>query len=205
MMKNILNKTNILAIVILGSLSLMTAVTYSFYKGADTVDNKMKMGFSTAEIIEAFDGDEKIVRVQNTGTTPLLVRVNSKLILTNGDIILDASKIANAEYNTGNEDGNDTHWIDGKDGWFYYSKLLLSGDTSERFVHITTDLNKVPDDEKSLYNNSKLDVPVNLEYYLPLKDGDIYTHEEAWNISGESDIGKILRELVEPTVLDAGE
>ena len=214
-MKNMFCKRNILIATCLIALSIMTAVTYSFYTDGDSIDNEMKLGVSRGEIVEDFDQEEKKVWVKNTGTTPLLVRANFKMVLTNDEVVLDASKVATATYNlTSHGEGDTTYWIDGNDGWYYYNKLLPHkgmADLNDEFyntliadptlteilVHIETDTQNIPEDEKSLYTGAQLDVPVNFEYYFPLKVGDTYTHEEAWNIDGSSDIGQILRKLVD--------
>ena len=214
-MKNIFCKRNILIVTCFVALSIMTAITYSFYTDGESIDNKMKLGVSRGEIVEEFDKKEKKVWVKNTGTTPLLVRANFKMVLTNGEVVLDASKITTATYNlTSRGEGDTTYWVDGNDGWYYYNKLLphknmtdLDEDyyntlitdptLTEILVHIETDTQALLGDEESLYENSELDVPVNFEYYFPLKVDDTYTHEEAWNIDGSSDIGLMLRELVD--------
>lgn len=215
-MKNILNKFNVLIFTLVFSLSIITAITYSFYTDSDTVDNKMELGFSKAEIEEDFTGTKKVVCAKNTGTTPLLIRANSKMICTKGEVVLDANNIADANYNISPKGANDTtYWIDGKDGWYYYNKLLPSGNMSdlndkyystlETDTTLTEELvvievnteKKLPKGEEDFYDGAKLDVPVNLEYYFPLKDGDIYTHEDAWNITDSSPVYSILRELVD--------
>jgi len=116
-MKKILKKHHIFAISLLFALSGITAVTYSFYADNDSLTNQMKLGIQSGEILEEFDGKEKKVFVENTGTTPLLVRANAKMVCTNDGIVLDASKIAIADYNL-------TDWMDGDDGWYYYTKVL---------------------------------------------------------------------------------
>jgi len=220
-MKNIFSKKNILIITLSLAVCVITGVTYSFYTDSDFVENKMELGFSKGEIVEEFDGVEKMVWVKNTGTTPLLVRANARMVCTNGDIVLNPNKIATATYNTYDEKNPEdtTFWIDGGDGWYYYSKLLpaecmenlneyyhnVLGSTTDVLVNI--ELNEDATDileaeEKLMYDGAELNVPVNFEYYFPLKiieDGEeIYTHEEAWNIVNASkEVQDLLRTLVD--------
>lgn len=218
-MKNIFSKRKLLIFTIIFSLtvtlSLTTTGTYSFYTNGDTLANKIKLGEALGKIVEEFNGNEKMVWVRNTGTKPLLIRANARMICTNEDIILDATKIANALYNTTpTNEGDKNYWVDGEDGWYYYTKLLPANEmnnldsnyyndladstTTDILVHITIDTDNLPIDEKTLYDNSKLEVPVNFEYYFPLKtDEDIYTHEEAWNITSNSPVYEMLRILVD--------
>lgn len=203
-MNKILKKHYIFAISLLLALSVITAVTYSFYVNKDEIINKMKLGIQVADIVEEFDGEEKEVFVENTGTTPILVRANAKMICTNESIVLNANKIATADYNL-------TDWMDGGDGWYYYTKILQPKETSEILVHVTTDTQDIPEDEKSLYEGAQLDVPVNMEYYKPLNDGTEYAHEVAWNLDNIAPddtelqaVRDMLRDLIDGTT-DAGE
>jgi len=199
-MKKILKKHHIFAISLLFALSGITAVTYSFYADNDSLTNQMKLGIQSGEILEEFDGKEKKVFVENTGTTPLLVRANAKMVCTNDGIVLDASKIAIADYNL-------TDWMDGDDGWYYYTKVLQPDERSAILVHINTDTQNVPEDEETLYEGAQLDVPVNFEYYFPLNDGSEYSHETAWNIDDASiEVQEMLRQLVDGMkTINAGE
>lgn len=190
-MNKIFKKHHVFAVSLLIALSVITAVTYSFYTASDDVTNKMKLGIQSGDIVENFDGEEKDVFAQNTGTTPLLVRMNAKMICTNEAIVLDATKIATATYNLDD-------WMNGGDGWYYYKKILMPKETSKILVHITTDVEQsIPEDEKSLYEGSKLDVPVNVEYYKPLYANGEYAHEEAWSLKKDTPVRKMLRELVD--------
>jgi len=64
----------------------------------------------------------------------------------------------------------------------------------------SANVENVPEDEEHMYEGAQLDVPVNLEYYLPLMvtEGgkDIYTHEKAWGITSDSPVYEMLRKLV---------
>ena len=202
-MNKILKKHHIFAISLLLALSVITAVTYSFYVDKDEVTNNMAMGIQEGDIVEEFDGYKKKVFVQNTGTTPILVRANARMVCTNESIVLNPNKIATAEYNL-------TDWMDGGDGWYYYKKILQPKETSEILVYITTYTQDIPEDEKTLYDGAQLDVPVNMEYYKALNDGTEYAHEIAWNledISAENTklqaVKDMLRNLITP--IDAGE
>jgi len=201
-MKKLIKKKNILIITLVFAVCIMASVTYSFYTDNESIQNNMLLGYSEAKIYEEFEDNEKDVWVENIGTTPLLVRINAKMICTNGDIALDASKIAEATY------PNPTEWIDGGDGWYYYNKILPSNippqdppqNRTSQFIHIETNVENVPEDEEHMYEGAQLDVPVNLEYYLPLMvtEGgkDIYTHEKAWGITSDSPVYEMLRKLV---------
>jgi len=218
-MKTIFNKRNILILTLVVAFSVVTAVTYSFYIDDDSVENTMKAGVTSGKVIETFDGIKKQVWAQNTGTTPLLVRANARMICTNGNIVLDATKIATATFNTkpSPDETDTTYWVDGGDGWYYYSRLLpaegmtnlneyyhnVVGSTTDILATIELKLDEKlsSKDEESLYDGAALDVPVNLEYYIPLMtvsgEEEIYSHEKPWNIDrASSKVKQMLRTLV---------
>ena len=167
------------------ALATVVAGTYAVYTSSDRIENKMKIALCNAKIFEEFDGREKSVVITNTGETPLIIRANAEMVCKNGDIVLNPEKIASAEYNYLLEDQEypADKWIYGNDGWYYYTRLLMPGEITAELVHITVSIeDDLSDEENVLYNNAKLEVPVQLEYHYPHKINDQYPHETNWNI-----------------------
>ena len=181
------------------ALATVIMGTYATFTSSDIVENKMRIALCNSKIIEKFDGNEKSVFITNVGETPLLVRANAEMVCKNGNLALDAEKIADAEY-TNLLDGEDfpaDKWVYGNDGWYYYSRLLHPGETTAELVHImiSSDVD-LSDEEQVLYNNAELDVPVQLEYHYPHKIEGEYPHEENWNLE-DGFVKDMLRSLAD--------
>ncbi|MCR5151331.1 MAG: hypothetical protein K6B52_08935 [Clostridiales bacterium] len=135
-------KNNRIKIVIISvfavAASLMTQPSLAFYSTSSIATNVVTAGDINVKIFEKTSGNKdfpqdgvyimpgsivsKIVTVKNTGSHPCWLRV--KISDQNGrsDILQDVFSI----------DLNYIDWIDGGDGYYYYSQILRPGRSTEK-------------------------------------------------------------------------
>ncbi len=94
-----------------GTYSVLTAST-------DTVKNTFKPEVIETEIEEDFSGGNfnKKVTVKNIGPDDAFIRAR-----------VTVSPEGVAEWKHSNSDGDAWGWVDGNDGWYYYTKVVPSG------------------------------------------------------------------------------
>lgn len=183
------NKT-IASIAILGVLAIVnptsnkivyasTAKIAGWFTSSDTVVNNFKAEDIKVNINENFitpnswSGDKvtKEVEVKNDNSNAELVRVSIIPRWTDdkgnpwgGDV-----NYANIEF------ANLSDWIDGKDGYYYYNKLLDTNQTTSKIIRsVKAD---IPPDQKQAYKNKTLVVDVNVEVVQPTKEA----YKALWN------------------------
>lgn len=193
-------------LVITGLFSITVFAKY--FTSSDSITNKFGIGSIEVGIAEKFtpkdnwDGKEttKNVKIENTGKSEELVRVSiiprwvdengnpwagdSSIVKLNLENIVTLDKLKKGDKNL---------WIDGGDGYYYYSNVLnpsLKEDnkesnnsseknnaqvvneagsskgnnyTSEILSSVSLDMSKLSEDEKARYNGKKLIVDVNTE------------------------------------------
>ena len=179
----------IVCLVLMGSIILTksgwVSNTYAAIKElldpSDTVVNEFKGGVDI-EIEENFDEEGaknwdgtalvKEVTVKNNRETPALIRVSIVPIWLDennkpwaGDInaiVLNKNIVSNP-----NEEG----WMDGKDGYFYYTKALDTGAGTNKTIidEVSFDINKIPENQRDIYKNKKLVVRSNDKVVLEKK------------------------------------
>lgn len=128
------------ALLVIG-LSIVSMGTLAYYTVSNTATNIITMGnidvalmetmvlpdgtitdFVDATGVMAGDSVSKIVTVENTGVGDAWVRIAVDKTMTSPEgIVLDADVMT---FDLG------TDWVDGADGFYYYSVALPSGDTT---------------------------------------------------------------------------
>lgn len=129
-------------LVVLVSLSFGLYQTYAALTDSDQKQNEFRLGDFQTSIEEEFDPPMtfepekeylKKVSIKNTGEQESFIRILALPVLTkkqtNGVITLlpvttdGAAPILSIDYNL-------TDWIDGEDGYFYYKKKLIKGEST---------------------------------------------------------------------------
>ena len=105
----------------------MVGVTAGFLVSTDSALNRLSSGYNTAGIVESYNppssfakGDEitKEVKVKNEGSVPCYVRVFAEVSDP------EARDAIDVDYNT-------SSWVKNSDGYYYYSRILKTGEESE--------------------------------------------------------------------------
>lgn len=106
---------------------MLVGVTAGFLVSTDSALNRLSSGHNTAGIVESYappasfaKGDEitKEVKVKNEGSVPCYVRVFAEVSDP------EARDAIDIDYNT-------SDWIKNSDGYYYYSRILKTGEESE--------------------------------------------------------------------------
>ena len=106
---------------------MLVGVTAGFLVSTDSTLNRLSCGHNTAGIVESYappasfaKGDEitKEVKVKNEGSVPCYVRVFAEVCDPEERDAMDI------DYNT-------SDWIKNSDGYYYYSRILKTGEESE--------------------------------------------------------------------------
>lgn len=124
-------------IVSIMALAAMTVGGTLAWLAASTndIENRFAPSDPDIEIREEFDGSEKRnVKVENVGDLDMYVRVNLVFTWTNaqGHVI---EKPATAEVDI---DYGSAFWVQGTDGYWYYTKPLKAGYTTENLIDEAT-------------------------------------------------------------------
>ena len=140
------NKKSVVASIVLTG-ALVVVGTLAYFSQTHTVDNKLNTKGFGSDIVEKFTPKEfnpgatitKEVRVDNTGDYPLVARAKWEESWTRNNV-----EIANAAYpDTAGESvvtktGMHANWVDGDDGWAYYSKVIGVNGFTENFLSSIT-------------------------------------------------------------------
>ena len=119
-----LAKTDLLVLFLL--CLMLVGVTAGFLVSTDSALNRLSSGYNTAGIVESYNppssfakGDEitKEVKVKNEGSVPCYVRVFAEVCDPEERDAMDI------DYNT-------SDWIKNSDGYYYYSRILNTGEES---------------------------------------------------------------------------
>lgn len=118
---------------------MLVGVTTGFFVSTDSALNRLSCGHNTAGIVESYappasfaKGDEitKEVKVKNEGSVPCYVRVFAEVSDP------EARDAIDIDYNT-------SDWIKKSDGYYYYSRILKTGEESESLFKTLTAVNDV--------------------------------------------------------------
>lgn len=154
-LKRIKVKAILPAAVLLAAAAIGT--TFAWQEWDLSVTNEMKSHTTGVTVVEEFKPwDYKKVQFENTGSSSVFLRVSytehwetpEGQILSNKDS--QDREVAIKDFNW---DG----WEQKSDGWYYYKKVLKSGETTPLVL------------TKVTYNDSADDVYKNAEYYLYFK------------------------------------
>jgi len=134
----------IIAAAIICNLTAAGCVT-AYFMSADEAANVFRTGYVDSEIVEDYDPPpvlipgisfKKNVAVRNTGTCPSYVRIQA--VFSDGDM----EKQCTLDWNT--ED------YDYKEGYYYYKKILETGETTEPlFTSVKVSENAEAEDMKN--------------------------------------------------------
>lgn len=180
-------KWTIAAVLVL-AVALLAVGTWAYFSAVGRADNVITMGsvklalhdedgsgrpFTT---VSAMPGSvvDKVVYVENVGSGAFYTRVKitPEVVAANGEIIpLDASKRLLTL------DLNDTDWIPGTDGYYYYNGTLSpKAATSKLFNHVTfsKDMgNEYQNTTVHIYVTAEAVQTANLDKYGPI---DVWKH-----------------------------
>ncbi|MEG0255832.1 hypothetical protein [Vagococcus sp.] len=131
--KSYLGLTAMICVVI----ALLSASTFAWFMTTDSKENKFKTNFKySVELVDEFKTPDKLtfdktyekkVAVKNTGDIPAFARVLIFPELSKNEDILDIDSTVKIEYNI----KNDSNWILGEDGYYYYTKVIEPHTESE--------------------------------------------------------------------------
>ena len=146
-----------------------------WFRNFDSKTNNFDVANIDVEIDENFTPStdwngsthEKLVKVQNNSTGPALIRitiqkrwVDEKRNPWAGDTNFIKLNFSKNEKNL---------WVDGKDGYFYYNKILAEKEVTEAILD-SVELN-IPDELNDRYKNKEVIVDVKTEAVQATVDG----------------------------------
>ncbi|TGY45289.1 hypothetical protein [Clostridium perfringens] len=141
----------------------------------DVVTNNFNVANIDVDIKEDFtppnnwDGsvNEKLVKIQNNSTGPALIRVSIQKRWENND---GTSWAGNTDFINLNFSNNKNNlWIDGKDGYFYYNKILEKSGLTDPLLD-SVNLN-IPSKLSNLYKGKRVTIDVDVEAVQATLDG----------------------------------
>ncbi|EGT4139124.1 hypothetical protein [Clostridium perfringens] len=141
----------------------------------DVVTNNFNVANIDVDIKEDFtppnnwDGsvNEKLVKIQNNSTGPALIRVSIQKRWENND---GTSWAGNTDFINLNFSNNKNNlWIDGKDGYFYYNKILEKSGLTDPLLD-SVNLN-IPSELSNLYKGKRVTIDVDVEAVQATLDG----------------------------------
>lgn len=146
-----------------------------WFTDSDSVTNNFGVANIDVDIDEDFksptnwDGSihEKLVKVQNNSTGPALIRISiqKRWIDSNGNPWAGDTNFIKLNFSKNEKN----FWVDGKDGYFYYSKILAEKEVTEAILD-SVELN-IPSDLKERYKGKKVIVDVKTEAVQATIDG----------------------------------
>ena len=166
--------------LVLAAVGTSFALTYI----SDTTVNKVSTQKLSVQIVEKYDPPEaiypsqeieKIVNIKNTGGVDALVRVRyEKAWGKSRDI--DGNLEIDSAFSTDNIiiDINNTYWIDGGDGYYYYKGILEAGQTTLEPLFESFTIDPLTGDE---YQGMLGDIIV----YTEIIQADYNVIEDVWN------------------------
>jgi len=134
--------------VLLAALALLVGLvaygTVAYFSGEAHVTNVITTGTVDIAVVEDWDPQDgkgvmpgqsvkKVVQVENTGTGDAWVRVQVENTVTTapGEVITDVNALLSFDI-------NETDWVQGADGYYYYKQPLASGaKTNPLFTQVT--------------------------------------------------------------------
>lgn len=155
-----LKKTSFITLVLVFTLGI---VVWAFRSSNDSVQNEFIVADLNISIDENFksptdflhQGDSYIkdVKVKNNSNQPIFVRVMALPQIVSGEIVLETKGIISLDI-------DESKWIDGKDGYYYYKDVLEVGKTT---VSLFKNVSIADNIIKDIYENSKFDIMVKSE------------------------------------------
>ena len=165
-----------------------------WFTDSDSVTNNFGVANIDVEIDEDFTpptdwsggNHEKLVKVQNNSTGPALIRITiqKRWVDEKGNPWAGDSNFIKLNFSKNEK----SLWVDGKDGYFYYNKILPKGEVTEEILD-SVELN-IPDELKDRYKNKEVIVDVRTEAVQATIDG----YNAAWKNLNDN-IKTILNEL----------
>ncbi|EGT3607048.1 hypothetical protein FKF97_11635 [Clostridium perfringens] len=181
-----MNKKILIVIIAIGLIMLLPGelITKAYAQGNnllkwfmdnDVVTNNFNVANIDVDIKEDFtppnnwDGsvNEKLVKIQNNSTGPALIRVSIQKRWENND---GTSWAGNTDFINLNFSNNKNNlWIDGKDGYFYYNKILEKSGLTDPLLD-SVNLN-IPSELSNLYKGKRVTIDVDVEAVQATLDG----------------------------------
>lgn len=148
------------------TLSLVFTIVitvWAFRSSNDSIQNDFIVADLNVSIDEEFNpptdflypGDSHIknVKVKNNSKQPVFVRVMALPQITIDEIVLETNGVVLLDI-------DESNWIDGRDGYYYYKEALQEGKTTPSLFKNVTLANDI---NKSIYEKSKVNIIIKSE------------------------------------------
>lgn len=173
-MKNLLKKIKMKAILPAAAFLAAAAIgtTFAWQTWDLSVTNELRSHTTTVEVKEDFQPEQGVKKVQfrNTGSSSVFLRVSyteywekveekedgtlvSEYLLSNK---VNGTEMATKHWTQYWVGGKNSQWIDGGDGWYYYTEVLKSGESTNLILESVTFENIANDNKEYLDANYKL-------------------------------------------------
>ena len=146
-----------------------------WFRNFDSKTNNFGVANIDVEIEEDFkpptdwngSSHEKLVKVQNNSTGPALIRVSiqKRWVDSSGSPWSGDTSLIKLNFSKNEK----KLWVDGKDGYFYYNKILAEKEVTEAILD-SVELN-IPENLKDRYIDKKVIVDVKTEAVQATVDG----------------------------------
>jgi len=182
--------------LIFASVCLIVAIGYTsaYYNSTVNVENKMATQEPEIELIEKFNQDsqflpgetvDKKVKFANSGEIDALIRVSysQSWINQNGDFVNGDVDSVEKKWTSAWQD----EWVDGNDGYFYYTKVLKANTTTNIILDSLVLSEQVSNDTHAVdYSGIIYQITFNLESCKATTEGAQSTFGKTAAISGNN-------------------
>lgn len=169
-MKNLLKKIKMKAILPAAAFLAAAAIgtTFAWQTWDLSVTNELRSHITEVKVEEPMFQPEKGVKqvqFKNTGNSSVFLRISFteywEKVESDGTEYLLSNKVNGTEMATKHwtdywVEKSNSQWIDGKDGWYYYTQVLKPGKSTELILDGVTFENVTNDNEEYLNANYRL-------------------------------------------------
>ena len=157
-----------LIFILLISTIILTGATIAFFSARESFGNKFKVKAFDISIEEPdFEGEfgAKTVNIVNKDSTDIILRISINEIWSkniNDELVMLSNKVNGQEVVEKTRGINWEDFVDGKDGWYYYKKLLKAGEKIEVLKRIEIN-NTLNEEIKKEYESYDYELSYNYE------------------------------------------
>lgn len=176
------------ALFLISILFIGGIASYALWMQSFSVQNDFKVNTLNVTLTEEFTPPDewkgevvsKKVTYKNTGSLPAVIRVNYVEMFVKNNELLSTTYTENGEEKSFVDITVDNNWTHVGD-WYYYNKILQSGETTTPFISEIKFSDTLPTDKKAIIKGATYSLSFAHEY---LKSNE-QTLDKLWGVSKE--------------------
>lgn len=170
-----MKRSLVLVVSLLALLLVIAGGTLAWLTAQDSVSNTFTPAHVTCNVDEEFDGTTKSdVSIKNTSDIPVYIRASIVVTWKDSDGNVYGQKPASSDYDMVMV--LDNGWVEGADGYYYYTSPVAVGDTTGTLIRSCT----VKDGATPPGDDYKLSVEIIAEAIQSQPDRAV---EDAWGVT----------------------